>query len=71
MNWLYTLWYGYFWPSLKGNGPEALIQTLVYGAIAYFLVPAVKSWVDNHMSELHKKVDHIIRHSPDIPEMDK
>ena len=70
MNWLYTLWYGYFWPSLKGNGPEALVQTIVYGALAYLLVPVVRRFVNGHTKALHKKLDHIIRHHPDIPPLD-
>lgn len=67
MNWLYTLWYGYVWPSLKGNGPEAVVQTIVYGAVAYLLIPPVKGYIDDHMRQVHAKIDHIILHHPDIP----
>jgi hypothetical protein len=75
MNWLYTLWYGYVWPSLKGNGPEAVVQTVVYGAIAMVLIPPVRKWweakfseVHSKLDEAHAKLDHVIRHSPDIPD---
>lgn len=68
---IHTLWFGYFWPSLKGNGPEALIQTAVYGALAYILIPPVRDWFNNHMKSLHEKVDHIIKHHPDIPPFEK
>ena len=67
MNWLYTLWFGYFWPSLKGNGPEALVQTVVYGVIAIIFVPPVRRWFAGHMNAVHAKLDHIIKHHPAIP----
>lgn len=58
MHWLYTLWYGYAWPSLKGNGPEAVIQTVAYGAIALALVPVVRRFIRAEAAlargELHK-----------------
>ena len=44
MHVLYVLWYGYAWPSLKGNGPEALIQTIVYGALAVAIYPPLRKW---------------------------
>jgi len=78
VNWLYTLWYGYFWPSLKGNGPEALVQTVVYGTVAAIFVPAVRRWFNDHMKALHEKLDdahekldHVIKHSADIPPFER
>jgi len=56
MNWLHNLWYGYFWPSLQGNGPEALVQTVVYGAIAIIFIPPVRRWFTSHFHGLR---DHI------------
>ena len=41
----WSLWFNYFWPSLKGNGPEALVQTVVYGGIAVLLVPVVRRFM--------------------------
>ena len=71
MHVLYVLWYGYAWPSLKGNGPEALIQTIVYGALAVAIYPPLRKWATQEeramRAELHRKVDHIIFHHPDIP----
>ena len=69
MNWLYVLWYGYFWPSLKGNGPEALVQTVVYGLLAYLFLPPVKAYIDAHVDSIHAKLNHVIKHSKDIPPM--
>jgi hypothetical protein len=77
VHWLSALWFNYFWPSLKGNGPEALIQTVVYGVAAWLFIPPVREWMNNHMKELHKKLDeahakldHVITHSTDIPPFD-
>ena len=63
------IWTGYFWPSIQGNGPEALVQTIVYGTIAIILVPPIRRWfkaeyerihakIDFGHKELHKKLDH-------------
>ena len=71
MNWLYTLWFGYFWPSLKGNGPEALVQTVVYGLIAYAFVPVFRKFINSHMKSIHRKLDHVIKNSPDIPDLEE
>lgn len=74
LHWLYTLWFGYTWPSLKGNGPEALVQTVVYAAIAYAFYPPFRAWLKREGSKLHDKIDllhakadHVIEHHPDVP----
>lgn len=71
---IHTLWFSYFWPSLQGNGPEALIQTVVYGLIAMAVYPPLRKWskrelekVHGKLDEAHEKMDHIIRYHPDIP----
>jgi hypothetical protein len=69
MHTLSYLWFHYFWPSDMGNGPEALQQTVVYGAIAVIFVPVVRKWFRRHVAELHAKMDHIIKHHPDIPDL--
>jgi hypothetical protein len=76
------MWFGYFWPSLQGNGPEALVQTVVYGAVAVVVWPParkaierfakrhaddLKAHVEAEQGKLHAKLDHIISESPDIP----
>jgi hypothetical protein len=82
-DWASNLWFGYTWPSLKGNGPEALVQTIVYGAIAVVLIPPVRKAIEKfakrhvdsikaHVSAehdaLHDKVDHLIKHTHGVPE---
>ena len=77
-----NLWFNYFWSSLKGNGPEALVQTVVYGAIAVAIWPPARKAIDRfakrHADDLkahvaaenaaiHEKLDHVIKHHPDIP----
>lgn len=63
MHALYVQWFDYFWPSLKGNGPEAIVQTVVYAGVAALFIPAVRRLE----KRIHAKLDHIIRHHPDIP----
>jgi hypothetical protein len=69
MNWLYNLWYGYLIPSLYGNGPEAIAQTIVYGLIALAIIPPFRHWAERHVesikqhvtaehNRLHAKLDH-------------
>ena len=78
LNWCHYMWFGYFWPSLKGNGPEAIAQTVVYGVIGYAVYPPFRNWVNRRFSSLHEKhddlhakIDHIITHHPEIPEYQK
>jgi hypothetical protein len=63
MHFLNYIWINYFWSSDKGNGPEGLQQTALYGAIALLFVPVVRRWIKH----VHAKLDHIIQHHPDIP----
>lgn len=52
MHWMHVLWFTSFWPSLLGNGPEAIIQTVVYGAIAVLFIPPVRRFVVRHVDSL-------------------
>ena len=74
LNWLHYVWFAYFWPSLKGNGPEALVQTVVYAVVGYLFYPPFHNWINNWFAGvhektdlLHDKLDHIIENHPDIP----
>ena len=71
MHWLWVLWFGYTWPSLKGNGPEAAAQTIIYAAAAYLLLPPIRTYIDSHVKSIHAKMDHIIKHHPDIPDFEE
>ena len=62
-----NLWFGYAWPSIKGNGPEAIFQTVLYGAIAIIFVPPIRRWFVEEHKKIHAKLDHVIKHHPDIP----
>ena len=46
------------------------MQTVVYGIIAYLFIPVVRKFVNSHMTSLHRKLDHIVKHSPDIPDLE-
>ena len=67
MNWLHAQWFGYWWSSDKGNGPENIQWTLLAIAVTALLVPFVRHWIENHFSRLHAKLDHVIENHPDIP----
>lgn len=64
---MHELWFGYFWPSIKGNGPEEIVSLLVIGTASAILVPVVRRWIRGEADKLHQKLDHIIKHHPDIP----
>ena len=71
-HWLSSLWFNYSWPSDKGNGPEALQQTIIYFLIAALFIPVVRRFIQREFhkahADIHAKLDHIIKHHPDIPE---
>jgi hypothetical protein len=52
-----NLWFNYFWASIKGNGPEALVQTIVYGIIAILFVPPIRRWFKAEYDKVHAKID--------------
>jgi hypothetical protein len=66
-HWLGSLWFNYTWPSVKGNGPEAALQTLLYAAFAVAIIPPIRRaflkhvhGIENRMVVLHQqaKVHH-------------
>jgi|ERR1017187_4584081 hypothetical protein len=57
MSWIANLWFNYFWPSLKGNGPEAIVQTVVYALIAVIFVPPIRHYVTAHVKSIHEKLE--------------
>jgi hypothetical protein len=74
LNWISHQWFFYWWPSDKGNAPEAIQQAAIEAIVAAFLIPAFRRFLLHHFDEaraesklLHEKLDHIIRHHPDIP----
>jgi hypothetical protein len=61
-------WFHYFVPSLWGNGPEAVVQTVVYGIAAVLILPPTRHWMQRHVDSikehmsgetkaLHEKMD--------------
>lgn len=67
MHWLNYIWISYFWSSDKGNGPEAIQQTLLAVVAAAILIPVVRKAIKRESAHLHAKLDHLIKHHPDIP----
>jgi hypothetical protein len=50
----WSLWFNYFWPSLKGNGPEALVQTVAYAAVGVVLLPVFRKVLREEAERAHK-----------------
>ena len=77
MNWLPGLWFGYWWPSIKGNGPEDITSLVIVAIVTGLFVPRVRRWWVAREQALHAKLDHsarllrhVIEHHPDIPNED-
>lgn len=63
MNWLQNFWFNYAWASDKGNGPEALQQTVLYALIAVVLIPpirhAVERFAKRHVESLKAHAENL------------
>jgi hypothetical protein len=55
--WPSNLWFNYGWSSDKGNGPEALQQTIVYAALALILIPPVRKFLQHEFHKVHAKIE--------------
>jgi hypothetical protein len=55
-HWLDTAWFGYSWPSDKGNGPEALQQTVVYALAAAVFIPVVRHFIAKEFQKVHHSI---------------
>lgn len=64
------VWFGYFWPSLQGNGPEDLFHVFIEVCVIGLGAKALRS-LHGKVDELHQKADHIIKHHPQIPDFHK
>jgi hypothetical protein len=75
-----------FWPfDASRVGPNlvaSVVQWAIIALIAYLVYPPVRKWIDAETAkgraELHQKLDrnakllqHVIRHHPDIPNVDR
>ena len=74
-------WTHWIWPAgLSGGIPGDVFATLIWVVIAAIvstiiyppLRHRIEAWLHHHLkseqAELHAKLDHIIRHHPDIPD---
>ena len=83
-SWLHHLWFAWFWPSDLGNGPEAIQEAVVVAVATAIVWPPLRKrihrFADRKLAEteaaarrerdeLHRKLDHIIHHHPDIPDL--
>ena len=75
---IHNFWFGYWWPSVKGNGPEDITSLLIVTVIASLVIPAARRWWVAREQAVHAKLEHnakllahIIRHSDEIPNHDR
>jgi type II secretory pathway pseudopilin PulG len=73
VNWLPTFWFGYWWPSIKGNAPEDITSLIVVGIVASFVIPAARRWWKRRAAaaraaeqRLHDKLDHVLKQNAHI-----
>lgn len=55
-HWADNLWFNYSWPSDKGNGPEALQQTVVYALAAAVFIPVVRHFIAKEFAKVHHSI---------------
>lgn len=70
MHWLWHVIYLDFWPPDASRVGPNLVASAVLAVLAAPKV--VKEWRKHiaHRDAMHKKLDHIIFHSPDIPPLE-
>ena len=57
MDWLHTIWFNVTWPSLRGIGPESLVE-IVLGVVVLqkFLSPRIKAWHEKQLAAHHDAI---------------
>lgn len=55
-SWLSNLWFNYAWSSDKGNGPEAIQQTIIYAIAAVVLIPPVRHFIKREFDKVHNSI---------------
>lgn len=58
-----NLWFNVLWPSLRGNGPEALVEIALGVLLGRVVWPRIK----RHLDFIKAQNQHIIEHHPAIP----
>ena len=66
MHWLWVLYFGYVWSSIKGNGPEDLTSLVIVGIIASIVIPRARRWWVAREEHLHAKLDHMLKQNAHI-----
>ena len=61
-------------PDRSYVGPTlvaAVIQWAGVGIVFAAVYPPVRHWIERELDHVHKKLDHVIEHHPDIPSFPK
>lgn len=56
-----NFWFNYWWPSIKGNGPEDVTSLIIVGIIASIVIPKMRAWWVKREQILHAKLSHVMR----------
>lgn len=60
LHWLHQQWFGYWWPSDLGNGPESLQEMVVIAFITSLVYPPIRHYVKREFEKIHHKLDHVL-----------
>jgi ABC-type Fe3+ transport system permease subunit len=55
-HWASNLWFNYGWSSDKGNGPEAIQQTILYAVVAAVFIPVVRHFIAKEFAKVHQSI---------------
>ena len=65
--------YNDFWPidssRIMPNILASIVQWVVIGVVATVFYPPFRQWVERELDHLHAKIDHVIKHNPNITDL--
>ena len=60
LHWIHQQWFGYWWPSDKGNGPENITWTAAAILATSLIYPPIRHYINREFEKVHHKIDHVI-----------
>ena len=64
-----------FWPldasRIAPNVMATVVQWVILAIVMAIVYPPFRRWVESEIDHVHQKLDHVIKHHPDIPEFTK
>ncbi len=59
------------WEPVKTNIGAGVWWAAIVGIVSAVLYPPLRKWVEHELNQIHAKLDHIIEHHPEIPNLPK